>query len=163
MRGAEVKHNHRARLFLAVSALIAFILWSVPVMAGCTVSTTPVNFGSYDVFRTTPTDAIGTISVSCKKKKKVKVTVAIGQSPNSGLFTPRQMRDAMSSDLLNYDLYTKKKMTRIWGDGTGGTSIVKKKIKKKKTKVFKVYGRIPQGQDVSAGSYTDTLLVTITF
>jgi len=163
MRGEEVKHNFTARLLLAATTLTALILCSATAMAACTVSTTPVNFGAYDVFLLTPTDAIGTISVKCTKKKKIKVTVAIGQSPTSGLFTPRQMKNTMSPDLLNYDLYTKKKMTRIWGDGTGGTSVVKKRVPRKRARVFKVYGRIVAGQSVSAGSYFDTLTVTITF
>ena len=142
-----------------------FLLLASGAEAACTVSTTPVNFGAYDVFSTAPLDALGTISVSCtgKKKKKIKVTISIGQSPNSGSFNPRQMKHTTLADLLDYNLYTNKKRTKIWGDGTGGTSVVKKKVKANKTKVFKVYGRIPPLQDVSAGSYLDTLTVTIVF
>lgn len=163
MRGGMIKRiSLRLFLYPALAFLAVLTLGTIS-HAACTVSTTAVSFGNYDVFLATPTDAIGRINIRCNNKKKTKVRVAIGPSPNSGLFTPRQMKNTMLADLLNYDLYTKKKMTKIWGDGTGGTSIVKKKVKKNKTKKLKVYGRIPPLQDVSAGSYTDTLTVTITF
>lgn len=51
--------------------------------------------------------------------------------------------------------------TIIWGDGTSGTSIVTVNNVRNTTRT--VYGRIPALQDVRAGSYSETLTVTVTY
>ena len=71
-------------LFLMLSASEALAL--------CFVATTPLNFGAYDVFVTTPTDSAGTITVSCTVN--TVVTVQIGISPTSGSFIRAMKRDA---------------------------------------------------------------------
>lgn len=87
--------------------------------------------------------------------------MSIGPSPNSGGFNPRKMRLTSGTDLLNYNLYTSATYTDIWGDGTSGTVTVWGKFLKNKPENMTVYGRIPSGQDVRAGTYTDTLTVTL--
>lgn len=140
---------------------VAVFLYSDLLWAACTVSTTQVNFGNYDVLFATPTDSTGTISVSCNPR--ARVTVTIGTSPNSGGFNPRQMKQIAGVDLLNYNLYRDPGRVEIWGDGTGGTFSQWKNVNRNKPRVFSVYGRIPPLQNVSAGPYTDILVVTITF
>jgi spore coat protein U domain-containing protein, fimbrial subunit CupE1/2/3/6 len=138
--------------------------------AACTVSTTPVNFGSYDMFSPAPCDSTSSITIDCSippppPNPPVDVLITIGQSPNSGSFIPRSMRNISGSDLLNYNLYTNSSRTSVWGDGTGGTSIITLNNVNRNAppRVMMVYGRISTGQDVSAGSYSDTLVVTITW
>jgi spore coat protein U-like protein len=150
-----------------LKALIIFAVLPLLIagksFAACSVSTTPVSFGSYDVLLPGATDATGSISFVCDETPPPDVTVAIGQSPNSGGFDPRQMKLTGGTDLLNYNLYTDATYTSIWGDGTGGTVTRSQRAPRNKTITFQVYGRIPPSQDVSAGSYNDTLTVTITW
>jgi spore coat protein U-like protein len=56
-------------------------------------------------------------------------------------------------------------MSVVWGDGTAGTATVvqPKVMRNKPPAAITIYGRIPAGQDVSAGAYGDTLTVTITW
>lgn len=129
--------------------------------AACTVSTTPVSFGPYDVFSPSPADSTGTITFTCDAN--TNVTTSIGQSPNSGGFNPRKMKLAGGTDLLNYNLYTDATYTSIWGDGTSGTATVTKRARRNEPMTLIVYGRIFPGQDVLAGSYSETLTVTITW
>lgn len=129
--------------------------------ATCNVSATGVNLGSYDVFSISPADSTGTITILCDAT--TNVLTAIGQSPNSGGFNPRKMRHSSLADLLNYNLFTNVARTTIWGNGTGGTSTVTQKATKNKPLDLTVYGRIPQGQDISGGLYGETLTVTITW
>jgi spore coat protein U domain-containing protein, fimbrial subunit CupE1/2/3/6 len=89
--------------------------------------------------------------------------MSIGRSGGSGGFNPRQMRRAGASDLLGYNLYTTASMSTVWGDGSAGTSTVfLSKVNRNHPVTTSVYGRIPPGQNVSVGSYADTLTVTIT-
>ena len=142
--------------------LFLYLLLSVSIIsASCIISTTPVNFGSYDVFSASPTDATGLITITCNETPSPYAPVSIGPSPNSGGFNPRKMKLTSGTDLLNYNLYTDAARTSIWGDGTSGTVSVWRKFLKNKPENLTVYGRIPPGQDVSAGTYTDTLTVTL--
>jgi spore coat protein U-like protein len=131
--------------------------------AACTVAATGINFGSYDVFVTAPRDSTGSVTVSCDQSPPTDVTVAIGPSATSGGFNPRMMRHASRPDRLNYHLFTNPSMNVIWGDGTAGTStVLLPRVKKNKPEIATIYGRILPGQDVSVGSYSDRLTVTIT-
>jgi len=131
--------------------------------AACNVATTNISFGTYDVFSNPPKDSTGTVSVTCDEAPPPIVTIRIGPSFNAGGFKPRQMRHTTRPDRLNYNLFIDSSMSVIWGDGTGGTSAVSNKVTKNKTWVSTLYGRIPAGQDVSAGTYSETVSVTITW
>jgi spore coat protein U-like protein len=131
--------------------------------AACSVSATGVNFGAYDVFVASPSDSTGTVTVTCDQAPPVDVVIAIGPSGTSGGFNPRQMRSASSPDRLNYNLFVNAGRSTVWGDGAAGTSTVfLKNVVKNRPVLTTIYGRIPPGQDVSVGSYSDSLTVTIT-
>lgn len=128
----------------------------------CRISTTPVNFGVYDVFSRFVLDSTGTITVACnnldKKPMTVRVTLNAG---GSGTFNPRQMRASSGNDRLNYYLCTDPSRTVIWGDGTGGSSFVSAVVTRDSSFNSLIYGRIPPGQNVSVGNYSDVLTATV--
>jgi spore coat protein U-like protein len=132
-------------------------------LSQCTMNATPINFGNYDAFSSTPLDATGTITVNCAAIVN-KVNVKLGVSSSSGSFNPRRMKRSGGSDLLDYNIYTDVTRTVIFGDGTGGTSDIG--IKRAGTPApwsenIGMYGRISPGQEVSAGTYSDTLTATV--
>ena len=131
--------------------LLTGLFFVSPSFAACTVSTSQVNFGNYDVLAGTALDSAGSITVQCSPKEDI--TITIGASPNSGGFEPRQMRHTSLPDLLNYNLYTNAGRTQIWGDGSGSADVT--------NSTFNVNGRIPPLQNVSDGVYTETLVVTV--
>jgi spore coat protein U-like protein len=138
-----------------------FLLLPFESQAACSVSTTSVNFGAYDVFSAIPADSTGGITVACNEAPPPTVTIAVGPSLNSGGFLPRQMKHLQRADLLNYNLFTDTTRSTVWGDGTQGTFTLRNKVFKNSPWVLTIYGRIPAGQDVSLGSYQDVLTVTI--
>jgi len=155
----------RRRLARAISVgLLAFacvIVFPTVAHAACTISATGVNFGNYDVFTAAADDSTGTITLRCgNADNHVTVTLSRG---SSGTFSPRRMAKA-GGEQLAYNVYTDATRTTIWGDGTGGTSIYSQaNPPNNQDVVVTVYGRIPASQDVSVGSYTDTLVATINF
>jgi len=151
------------KIFVRLGAAGLCLLLAGTADAACKVTTTSMNFGSYDVFVTTPLDSTGTLTVSCDQNPPTNVTVAIGPSANSGGFNPRTMRNASTPDRLNYNLFTNASMNVVWGDGTAGTArVVLQKVNKNQPQTATIYGRISPGQNVSVGSYSDHLTVTIT-
>lgn len=119
-----------------------------------------VSFGSYDVFSTIPLDSTGSIQILCDQTQP-HVVISIGPSQNSGGFNPRTMKHSMSNGFLSYNLYSDAGRTVAWGDGTGGTSTVTQKAFRNTPLVVTIFGRIPAGQDVYVGSYSETVTVTI--
>lgn len=145
---------------------ILFFIIAGSARAVCTMSVTNVSFGAYDVFGTTPVDSdSGRVNISCTSDVN-KATITIGKSTTSNSFNPRQMKLTTGTDVLSYNIYTTSARTAIWGDGTGGTSTVRENRPSGKpqpwTSVLTMYGRIPAGQNVSVGSYSDNITVTVT-
>lgn len=140
-----------------------------------TVSATGVNFGNYDVLAAGNSSGTGSITVSatCTRARlpfTVNYSIALSTG-GSGTFTPRAMVSGTST--LQYNLYTAATLTSIWGDGSGGTQTLADVITGTCTnpggrncsgsQPDTVYGNIPAMQDVVAGSYADTITVTVTF
>ena len=145
---------------LATLVFFSILAFNSDAHSVCTVTTTAVTFPNYDIFATVDTDGSGTISVSCDVK--TNVTIAIGVSFHSSSFNPRQMKHASLSDLLNYNVFTKGNRATVWGDGTGGTGTILINVPKNVARNVKVSGRIPALQNVAAGVYSDSLIVTCT-
>lgn len=134
--------------------------------AQCNLSVTNVSFGTYDVFTAMPLDSdSGRVNISCAPDVN-RATVTIGASATSGNFNPRRMKHTTGSDLMDYNIYITAARTAIWGDGTGGTSVVQARRPPGKPQPWAtsigIFGRIPAGQNISAGPYTDNLTVTVT-
>jgi spore coat protein U-like protein len=132
---------------------------------GCSMNATPISFGNYDVFSVVPLDAVGTITINCPWSVR-RATVTLSVSSTSGTFNPRRMRRSAGPDLLDYNVYTDVARTAIFGDGTGGTRLVRRTRPPgpgvRWNASISMYGRIPPGQDVSVGTYSDTLTATVT-
>jgi spore coat protein U-like protein len=149
------------RLLIVLTAGAAGLLAAPAAEAACTISTTAVNFATYDVFATSPGDATGVITFRCSAPRPPLVTIDLdrGGAPS---FNPRQMRNG--TETLNYNLYLDSTRTTIWGDGTGGSLAFTQASPPPNQNVnVPVYGRIPASQDVSAGLYTNTVTATIQF
>ncbi len=146
--------------------IVGFILvWGVGIRsvgAQCSVTASNIDFGTYDVFSTSPVTATGTITVDCDMAPPPDVVIQIGPSANSGSFNPRQMRHVAGPDRLNYNLFTDPTRTTVWGDGTSGTATKTcERVVKPKPCSQTVYALLPAGQDVAVGSYQDVVTVTI--
>ncbi|MDB9874829.1 spore coat U domain-containing protein [Amylibacter sp.] len=135
--------------------VIAFVLIGQQVRA-CTISVTGVNFGSYNVFSNAAQHSAGNIGLNCASS--VEYTIALGAG--SGTFTQRVLSSGAHS--LNYNLFTAANRALVWGDATNstatvngsGTGVIVNHV---------VHGSIPPNQNVSAGIYSDTVTVVITF
>jgi spore coat protein U-like protein len=156
--------SRNIKTIMTLLSIVIGILNADISLSQCTIGTTAVSFGNYDVFLSIPTDATGTITVNCLRREN-KATVTLGVSSTSGTFNPRRMKRSGGNDLLDYNIYTDPARTLILGNGTGGTSDIGLKRPTGPPADWSeniiIYGRIPPGQDVSAGTYSDTLMATV--
>jgi spore coat protein U-like protein len=151
------------RILMILAGLLGLLPGSGQAFT-CNVASTPVSFSSYDVFSSVPTYSTGTVSVSCNNpnNKPMPVTIAIS-SGSSGSFNPRQLKALSGTDRLNYYLFTDPTRTVIWGDGTGGTSTTTSTVSRSAPWNASIFGTLPQRQNVRAGSYSDAVVVTVTW
>jgi len=154
----------RALMRVVTLAVIALAPGAAMAAPSCTINTlTSVAFGTYDPISPTPLDSVGTIVVHCTGGDAT-VTYAISAG-SSGSFSSRTMAGP-SSSALAYNLYTTAAYTSVWGDGTGGSVILGPiTILQAETSgaTSYIYGRMPAGQHVAAGTYAETLTLMITF
>ncbi|HET8750397.1 MAG TPA: spore coat U domain-containing protein [Sphingomicrobium sp.] len=151
----------RARPFiLAGIGLAALCGMSSAASASCSASTVGVNFGVYDSQSGVPDDSTGTVNISCSGEGFFLFpTVSLGTG-SSGTYASRRMRNGANN--LQYNLYTDSARATVWGNGSGGSST-------QNVIIFfgsgsrTIYGRIPTGQSVNAGTYSDTLVVTVEY
>ena len=128
----------------------------------CTISSTGVNFGTYDVFAAAHDDVAGSLTYSCTEK--LDVTIHLSMGLHASTFSPRRMSNGGA--LMDYNLHTSPSHSSatIWGDGTGGSVFYdRKNVPKNQTINVNIHARCPALQDVAAGNYSDTVTATINF
>lgn len=132
------------------------------------VATTPVAFANYDPGVFTATDVVGQLTLSCtvvSVSSTIAYEIRLGRG-TANSYAPRRMSGPAGSG-LNYNLYTTAARTIVWGDGTGGSSVVSGSgtvlLVGGLARTHSVFGRVPARQFVQAGAYTDLIVVTVAF
>lgn len=149
----------------ALAGLALFCSQSALAALSCSATALGVVFPNYNGLSSPSsyTYGSGSVTVSCLNLLfATPITVSITKG-NATSYNPRAM--IFGSYVLNYNLYIDGAYTQIWGDGTGGS------VSKSDTiggllgssLTYTVYGRLPGGQNVAAGAYTDTVFVTVIY
>lgn len=134
---------------------------SASVASNCLISSTNLNFGSYD--GSTALTGNSSVGVRCSNGTIYTVSLSAG----SGSFATRTMKNGTNN--LEYNLFTTNALTTIWGDGTastgtrGGTGTG---LSAAREQTLTVFGSLPNNtanQDAPAGAYTDTITATVTY
>ena len=129
------------------------------VASQCTIGGSSLSFGSYDPAAGSPNDATATIAVQCNNGKAYNVGLDAGGFSGATV-SDRKMNgpDALG---LSYALYSDSGRGQNWGD-TVGTDTVSG-TGDGASHDLTVYGRIPTGQFITDGAYTDVVTATLTF
>lgn len=129
------------------------------VLASCDVTAGDLAFGDYDPVAAANLDAETTLSVTCTNGTAYHVGMSLG-SGSGATMAQRRMTESGGSQTLNYVLYQDTQRSVLWGNtgadrqaGTGdGTP-----------DTIHVYGRVPMQQAAPVGSYSDTIVVTVSW
>jgi len=133
---------------------------SATVTANCTVSTSALGFGNVNTLSGANVDGTGGISVTCTNGTAWSASAGVG-SGSGASFASRRMTSG--ANLLTYNLFTDSGRTTVWGDGTGSTATIGD-TGTGSAQAVTIYGRVGSGQiSVPAGSYADTVSVTVTY
>ncbi len=137
------------------SATASFQVMAV-IQANCTLSSTPLAFGTYTGALT---NATSTLTINCTRNTAYNVGLSAGMATGATV-TTRKM-SGPGSALLAYKLFRDAGHTQNWGNtvgtntqpGTGTGS----------AQPLTVYGQIPPAQVTAPGSYADTITATVTY
>jgi len=153
--------ENRVRRLIGVKSMAAgwtaaiVVCSATPAYAvNCTLAVQSVIFGSYDTLSAQNTDSAGSVSVTCDSSDSFTIALSSGH----GTMLSRQMQSGAYS--MTYNLYSDSLRSIIWGDGTSGTMLISTSGT---GATYAVYGRIPAAQNLPAGSYNDSIAVTLTF
>lgn len=156
------------RRSIRVLGLVLLLMAPWPAAAQtCSVSASPIAFGTYNPQAATPNDSSGNISVTCQAFLSLLLPYEIRLSAgNSGNFGARHMSAAGAT--LQYNLYSNVSRSTVWGNGSGGFSSVSGSILLSALNIpatvnRTVYGRVPALQSVPPGSYGDFITVTVLY
>jgi spore coat protein U-like protein len=147
----------------AAETATANLTVSANVASACSITGGTVAFGSYQTSSALPKTASGTISVTCTLGTIATVTLGQGSNPaplSSDLLPLRRMTDG-AGHYLSYSLYQDVTRLLVLG-GVTGVGLPYIALSGSATNLT-VYGSMAPLQDVPAGTYTDTVVATITF
>lgn len=130
---------------------------SASVAKQCTVTATNIDFGTKGPLSAV-TDATSTITAKCTNTTPYQVGLDNGSNASG---SARRLRRGVASDYLGYELYRDSARSQRWGNtmdvdrvtATGSAA----------NQNFTVYGRVPAQSTPPAGTYTDTITVTVTY
>lgn len=158
------------RIFAGLGLLVVQISWAatitgnLPITASvinnCTFGTiSSVAFGNYDPTSASPNNNTGSIVVTCTSGDAYNIGLNAGTFAGATVTTRRMT--GPSAGGLSYFLYRDLSRTLNWGVTIGTDTLPQTGTGVPQTAT--VYGQIPASQTVTAGSYSDTVGITVTF
>lgn len=146
---------------------------SASVAANCTISTTAVAFGAYDPVvanAATVLNGNGSVSIACTKGSAPNITLDLGLN---AVGAQRNMKiTGGGTDVLQYQLYQPPSTapnaactfpgSTVWGTSVAQT-FTPTAPANKNARSYNVCGTVAAGQDVSVGSYQDTVVAAVNF
>jgi spore coat protein U-like protein len=157
----------------SIVVVVAYLLAPIPAAQGavtftCTVSATGIAFGNYNPLSPGGDSAAGSWTVTCNAVGSGSATVAgtlTLSTGSSGSYAARTMKSG--ANILQYNIYLTPSYTQVIGDGSAGTYALSDSGTVTAGQVYQVvgsmYGFLPPSQDVAAGSYSDMIVVTVTY
>ena len=130
------------------------------VSDACSVTDANLNLGQVNPTVGVTIPATGIVNVTCSLG--TTFAVGLGDGLNSS-GAQRRMRRGASSDYLDYNLYKDLLMTSRFGDATVGERLSGLLGLGLAATPVTVYATVASGQSAGAGSYADTVQITVYF
>ena len=125
------------------------------VVSQCAVSATSLDFGTVGLLLAN-TDGTSTLAVQCANGIAYQVGLSNGLNASG---TTRRMSGP--GGLVTYELYRNSTRTQRWGNTLNTDTVIG--TGNGNSQSLTVYGRVPSQTTPSAGTYNDTITVTVTY
>ena len=121
-----------------------------------------MSFGTYDPINTNasaPLQQSGTFQIQCTNGLTATILMGQGLNAGSGSTDAAPIRNMTNgTSMLNYQLYTTGARSTVWDNASGVSQLTTGQ-----TQTLTVYGSVPAGQNVTSGSYSDTVVITVNY
>ncbi|MFT3790640.1 MAG: spore coat U domain-containing protein [Rudaea sp.] len=125
-----------------------------------TLAATALGFGEHTYLDTITSTS--TVSIKCSTGTAFNIGLDAGANPGtSGDITTRRMKGGTGSDYVSYQLYTDSGYGTAWGNNSSNGWVAKTGTGSAVT--YTVYGKASPISTSPAGSYSDTVGVTVTY
>jgi spore coat protein U-like protein len=131
---------------------------SAVVAPDCRITVSNLAFGSYDPLAQNAAqelNAAADVSMLCTKNSRASIIISGGRN---GVGSSRSLSGGTQQ--VSYQLYRDADRTQTWGSEEA-LQYVSAGISKPQQ--MRVYGRIPPGQEVASGVYTDVVTAAVDF
>lgn len=139
--------------------------WTATISANCNIGVSTMNFGSVSSISAN-IDSTATITAQCTNTTPYSIGLNNGANASG---SQNRMRLGATTNYINYEIYTDSARTHLWSTTTsttsctGGTSTCVLATGTGSNQTVTIYGRVPAQSLPAAGTFTDTVVVTVTF
>ena len=127
--------------------------------SSCIVATTSLDFGTYTDLNSART-AVNSVSVTCTAGTIYSVGLGNGSSGGTGP-TTRLMANAATTEKITYGIYRDSSYAMPWGNVAGTDTVSATGTGTAQN--YSGYGRVPAQTTPPPLTYTDTVVVTVTY
>jgi spore coat protein U-like protein len=163
----QIKHLSAA--FFALATLVsgqAFagsasneLTVTASVAEACSVSSALLSFGAYNPASGSPVIASSSIDVVCTLGTAASIALDPGMNSGESSLSDPDRHMSNGQHLLAYELFQDSELSTIWAAEGAARSFTGSGAPQS----LPIYGMIPAGQQVSAGAYSDSVLVSVNF
>lgn len=142
---------------LTITALFLLVFGvQLATAQSCSSYTSGVSFG---IYTGTTSDTTGSVTVTCTSATTYSIGLSAGMA--SGATVTSRAMTGPSSTLLSYKLFSDATYTSNWGNTSGSGWVTGTGTGS--AQVYTIHAQIPAGQLAVPGTYTDTIIVTVTY
>ncbi|MCB1378613.1 MAG: spore coat protein U domain-containing protein [Alphaproteobacteria bacterium] len=127
--------------------------------SSCAVTATDMDFGAHADL-SSPVQTTNTITVTCTAGTQFDIGLSNGSSGAPGP-AQRQMTNTATGEVINYGIYRDGGRTQIWGSTSGVNTVGSTSTGL--TQTFTGYGRVPSQPTPSTQTYTDNIVVVVSY
>ena len=131
-------------------------VWTATVQSYCSVSSATLNFGSTGILSAAKT-ASSPLLTTCTNGTPYAIALDGGQT---GASDPTHRAMSKGSEFVYYGLYKDSALSQPWGTAAGTTA---SSTGSGAAQSLPVYGNVPIQATPSPGTYSDTVVVTLTY
>lgn len=132
-------------------------LWTASIPASCIVGSASMSFGTASSIPAN-VDSNATLSVTCTNTTPYNVGLGAG-SGSGATVSSRKMTSAGST--ISYSLYANSGRSVIWGETVGSDTVAGTGTGGQQTRT--IYGRVPAQATPPPGTYSDNVVITVTY
>jgi spore coat protein U-like protein len=130
------------------------------VAAVCIIGNATLAFGTYNPTSATALTASTTVTLTCSLSTAYNIGMNAG-SGTGGTTTLRVM--TTTGGTLGYKIFQNSGYTTNWGNTVGTDTLSGTSSATSLTNTINIYGQIPAQEAAVVGSYTDSVVMTVTY